>query len=173
MENVKVEEIAKIVWSQTSTTKVGKITEEITQNGSMYKTVILVNDKTITYANHVTEQNAFFWLYGVKQWLNDKVAGYKAQGDGMFVKEIKGKGQYFTQQAVTDTAVTAYNDWKLPSTSESKGEKKVKASDAENVLASLGLSPDVLARARQAMGLPPIATDNQAQAQAQDMPKTA
>ena len=65
----------KIIWKQESETKVGQIVETISTKDSKIITDIAVNGKIVSGMKFQDEKNAFIWLYGVKQFLNDKVAG--------------------------------------------------------------------------------------------------
>lgn len=155
MENVEnVENAGKLLWSQKSTTKIGLITEKIEQYGSDYAVNMVVDNLSIC-EYLPSHKHAFMFLYGVKQFLNDKLASYKENVEGKFERKTKQGIKIYSQAEITAIALEAFREFALPSPGEGK-EKKISVSSAETVLASLGLSEDVLAKARQAMGLPVI-----------------
>ena len=149
MENVN--------WKQESKTKIGTVIESITASTKGYDAKMIIEGQEYIATGLETIRDAFLWLYGIKQYLNDKVASYKATDEiGYYEKTTKKGSDIYTQKQVTSVALNALHDFALPSQGEGK-EKKISVSAAETVLASLGLSEDVLAKARQAMGLPGIA----------------
>lgn len=144
MENVK--------WARTDETKLGVCLIEIKQENDLFNATLII-DNFHEQGIFTTEREAFIWLYGLKQWLNDKVAGYKEETvDG---KTVYNK--YDTKKRIVDVlrskvellklVNTAYDEFSLKSRQKSD---KITLSSLSHTLAGV-LDAETLAKVTAAL----------------------
>lgn len=140
-------------WTKQDSTKTGLCTISIGQEGDLFEAKLEI-DTFCEKGIFSSEKEAFIWLYGVKQWLNDKVASYKEE-------IIDGKpsyNKYDSKKKLVDSikskaellkiAISAYENFSLSKQAEKSD--KVSLSSIEHTLSGV-LDAATLARVTEAL----------------------
>lgn len=147
MENVNVN------WTRTDSTKIGVCTISIVQAEDLFEAKIEI-DSFEEKSTFSSEKEAFIWLYGLKQWLNDKVASFKEEelgGKKSYNKYDSNKKLIATVGNKTELrliAVSAYKNFSLSKQTEKTD--KVSLSSISSTLAGV-LDAETLARVTDAL----------------------